>query len=391
MKIDPKRLSHLRKEKGWSRPQLFGRSGITVRTIQRLESESESQRYQKSQEHTVNSLAKALDVKPGVLTGELPLPKSDKVPAYDPSPVRMGAQIAPKARLAYDLVKIRYGVSATDIINMAPLFFALLAEGSLAWRREKLKEAYEAIDRLEQIDGFWRGGLSGAESYMEEGTAAEENSIDKADMFGEHLFSDASILMDDFFDPSTDNPFASYLCKLKAELDIPGVVHVDSDDLMFGSPLKFPDYDICRDELDGIANDSRWAKMALESGHVRLSEIPEELMAEDAGEERAKWLEDKLPDTFKNLKKEMADIIRKIKKTPESDSEEFIKELVSLATYEQVLVRSGILDPKGDLRKRIEESTISIEELDRLLAGEPLEEANSQETNSNTEKGGDDQ
>ena len=384
MKIDPKRLSHLRKEKGWSRPQLSGRSGITVRTIQRLESESESQRYQKSQEHTVNSLAKALDVKPGVLTGELPLPKSDKMPAYDPGRVRMGAQIAPKARLAYDLVKIRYGVSATDIINMAPLFFALLAEGSLAWRREKLKEAYEAIDRLEQIDGFWRGGLSGAESYMEEGTAAEENSIDKADMFGEHLSSDASILMDDFFDPSKDNPFASYLYKLKAELDIPGVVDVDSGDLMFGSPLKFPDYDICRDELDVIANGSRDAKMALETGDARLSEIPEDLMAEDAGEERAKWLEDKLSDNLKAVEAEMGHFIAKIVEGPEDLSETCIKELAEelgpLATYRELLLR-GVSDPDGALRKRIEEHDITNEELDRLIAGEPLEEENSQEAN----------
>lgn len=392
MKIDPNSLRRLRQKLGLTRSQLAERSGINKRTIQRLE--NEPQQCQKTRKYTLECLAKALGVKEGeegVLTGELPFHESGKAPDSDSERVQIGAQIVPKVRLAYDLIKRRYGVTATEIINMAPLFFALLAEGSFAWRREKLKEAYEAIDRLEQIDGFWRGGLSGAESYMNEGIAAEENSIDKADLFGEHLFSDASVLMDDFFDPSTDNPFASYLCKLKAELDIPGVVHVDSDDLMFGSPLKFPDYDICRDELDGIANDSRWAKMALESGHARLSEIPEKLMAEDDGEERAKWLEDKLPDTFRDLKKEMANIIRKIRKTPESDSEEFIKELVSLATYEKVLVRSGILDPKGDLRKRIEEGAISIEELDRLLAGMPLEAADSQETNSAIEKGGDDQ
>ena len=51
---------------------------------------------------------------------------------------------------------------------------------------------------------------------MNEGIAAEENSIDKADLFGERLFSDTSILMDDFFDPSTDNPFTSYLHELKS-------------------------------------------------------------------------------------------------------------------------------------------------------------------------------
>ena len=398
MKIDPDRLLSLRKKRGWSRPQLAKRSGITVRTIQRLESESESQRGQKSQEHTVDSLAKALGVKPGVLTGELPLAESGKVPVSDAERVQIGAQVAPKVRLAYDLIKRRYGVSATEIINMAPLFFALLAEGSLAWRREKLKEVEETKSRLEQIDGFWRGGLVSGSVVMDEGIAREEDSIAKADLFGEHLFSDTDTIFieeDDLFDPSTDNPFASYLRKLEDELDITGVAYVDSDYLRFGWPLKFPDYDICRDELDGIANGSHFAQIALEAGDVRLSEIPEELMAEDAGEERAKWIEDKLSDTRKDVEKEMVDIISKIRNIPEGDFEESIKgvasELGLLATYINLLHHRGISDPDGTLRKRIEEGDITNEELDRLFAGESLEEADPQEANSNIEKGGDDQ
>ena len=68
-----------------------------------------------------------------MLTGELTLPESDKAPADNSERVQIGAQIAPKVRLAYDLIKRRYGVSVTDIINMAPLFFTLLADsGSLA-------------------------------------------------------------------------------------------------------------------------------------------------------------------------------------------------------------------------------------------------------------------
>jgi len=391
MKINPERLSSLRKKHRMTRKELSERTGIAERTIQRLE--NEPQLCQKTREDTVNRLAKALGVKEGeegVLTGELPLQESGKVPNSDPERVQIGAQVAPKVRLAYDLIKRRYGVSTTEIINMAPLFFALLAEGSLVWRREKLKEAYEAIDRLEQVDGFWSGGLSGAESYMNEGITAEENSIDKADLFGERLFSDTSILMDDFFDPSTDNPFTRYLHELKAELDIPGVVDVGSGNLIFGSPLKFPDYNICRDELDGIANDSHYAKLALETGDARLSEIPEEL--EDAGEERAKWLEDKLSDNFKDVEREMAHVIAKFieksRTSPEDLSEELGKELGPLATYRELLLR-GISDPDGALRKRIEEYDITNEELDRLIAGEPLEEENSQEANSDTEKGED--
>ena len=39
MQIDPKRLHSLRQKKGLSRPQLAKQSGITEKTIQRLEKE----------------------------------------------------------------------------------------------------------------------------------------------------------------------------------------------------------------------------------------------------------------------------------------------------------------------------------------------------------------
>ena len=69
-----------------------------------------------------------------MLTGEVPLPQAGNAPAPEPRRIQIGAEIAPKAKLAYDLIKRRYGVSATEIINMAPLFFTLLAELSLARR-----------------------------------------------------------------------------------------------------------------------------------------------------------------------------------------------------------------------------------------------------------------
>ena len=342
MKIDSEHLHRLRKKKGLTRRELAERSDINKRTIQRLE--NEPQRCQKTREDTVNRLAKALGVKPGVLTGELPLPESDKAP--DPERVQIGAQIAPKVRLAYDLIKRRYGVSATEIITMAPLFFALLAEGSLAWRREKLKEAYEAVEHLEQVELGGHGVFTGTLTVSDMAIAEEEGSIAKNDLFGEHLLQNTNMVGGQPFDPSTDNPFASYLRELEGKLAILGVADVDSGGTRFGSPLKFPDYNICRDELDRIANGSHYAKKALEIGYVRLSEIPEELMAENASsEERAKWLEDRLPGVFKEiLEKEGGDII----------------------------VEIVAKEPEGDLKKRIEE-------------------ADPQETNSDIAKGGDDQ
>ena len=76
MKIDSERLRTLRKRKGFTRPQLAKLSGITERTIQRLE--REPHQSQKTREDTVIRLAKPLGVEPGVLTGELPLPESMK-------------------------------------------------------------------------------------------------------------------------------------------------------------------------------------------------------------------------------------------------------------------------------------------------------------------------
>ena len=436
MKIDPNRLRSLRQKQGLTRPQLAERSGrpkITVRTIQRLENEPE--KSQKTRKDTLNRLAKALGVKPGVLTGELPLPESGKVPDSDPERVQIGAQTVPKVRLAYDLIKRRYGVSATEIINMAPLFFALLAEGSLVWRREKLKEVEETKSRLEQIEGFWRGGTLGwiAEGTLhDEGIKAENDSIKKADLFGEHLLSYDTYtehFNNYFFYPSTDNPFASYLRKLKAKLDITDndkvkVGEEKDGDLVFGSPLKFPDYNICCDELDSIANGSRYAKMALETGYARLSDIPDELMAEDAGEARANWLGDRLPDPLKDqikiiealekrmkaIEKERKEIDDKIKKIvrpeayPEGVSEEVslkgIRELSELWEEEKKLREelSHLEKKHREEQDRLE--MLIIEEKDRstsLSSSDPegaskdIEAANSQETNSNTEKGGDDQ
>ncbi len=349
MKINPDRLRTVREKKGFTRPQLEKRSGITVRTIQRLE--QEPHRSQKTREDTLNRLAKALSVEPGVLTGDLPLPESDDTLTDNLDRVPIGAQIAPKTRLAYDLIKRRYGVNATEIINMAPLFFVLLAEGSLAQRRKKLQEIEETYDRLYQIDVSWLslppfyemvdhmcGGVAGSEA----------DSIDKADLFGKYLNND---FIGAPFDPSTENPFTHYLRKLADELRkladelaIPSVVDVDGGVLSIASDFKFPHYDICSEEIDHITNGSSIAKVCLETGCARLSDIPEKLMAEDAGEDRAKWLEDKVLDIFKEI--------------PEKEQENLAAKFIATS-------------PKGDdIREWFE---------------------NASKTRSKTEKGGDDQ
>ena len=329
MKIDPERLRILRKQKGLTRLELAKRSNLSERTIQRLENEPD--RSQKSQEHTLNSLAKALGVESGVLTGELPLPESDNAPAENPDLVQIGAKITPKARLAYDLIKRRYGVSATEVINMAPLFFVLLAEGCLAQRRETAKKADEAIDLLNEYAEIEHGISSEPVHYVYEAYVLIEESIEKADLFGE-LFSDSHFPLLVPSDSTEGNPFANYLRKLAEELNNAGVVNVDEGTLDLGgvsrSKHKFPYYDICGDELNRIANGSPDAKRTLETGCARLSEIPKELMGEDADEKRAEWLKGKLLDIFKIAPKEIVNTLA----TAAADDPEVKKKLEELTT-----------------------------------------------------------
>ena len=297
------RLRTCRKAKNLSIARLAQRSRVSKRTIQRLE--SPNQDGITPHPNTVDKLAKALQVEPEELVGESS--PSELEVAHTPAPerVQIGALIAPKARLAYDLVKKRYGINATEIINVAPLLFVLLAEGSLAGRRERVEKVGESVSLIDEVMGIGADCdlLSKATTVAFDALGREEASIGKADIMGEHLLSSEGSLgmPEEPFDPAISNPFAMYLHQLAGDLDNPGVVATRAD-LSYGSPYgKFPDYDICSQEIDALANGCADARRALETGHARLSDIPEELMAEDAGEARAAWLAERLLDLYRNL------------------------------------------------------------------------------------------
>ena len=305
MKIDSDRLRTLRKLKKLSRPDLERASGINMRTIQRLENEPDKSNT--TREDTVNRLAKALEVEPGVLTCELPMPALDEAPENES--FRIGARVTSKVRLAYDLIKRRYGVNTNDLVNMAPFFFTLLAEGSLAHRRNELEEAdshWQQITSSHRVFGT-------AIALAEMNSVVEEESIRKNDIFGEHLLSDSYGMTDNAFDPSEDNPFAGYLCKMAADLDNPGAVVVDGSQLDFRLEFRFPHYGVCDDVLDEIANGSPIGRAVLEMGFLRTSEIPQDLMAKDKDAERQKWLEERMLEKFNGMKEEdLADLLRKL-------------------------------------------------------------------------------
>lgn len=301
MHVDPDRLRALRERQGWSRDALEqktkGKAGndgerlppVTAKTIQR----HEEGKVRRPHARTVRSLAKALDVNPAVLSGEAPMPES--APSRDSGPsIQINALIRSEYRLAYGLVRERYGVTAKALIETAPLFFALLAEGSLKWRREKLAEAREAIGRLEaQHDPAGRLPFGDAAWRAEEIADAEQASIEKGDVFGREIPEAA---YDDVnFDPDDANPFTDYLKNLEGEIGVPDQIAI-GDTLGIGGLDDFPDYELCVGDLDRITTGSDRARYALRHGHARLANIPKELRGEEAAAARVGWLEGRVPD-----------------------------------------------------------------------------------------------
>tara|TARA_R110002074_G_scaffold398641_1_gene590763 strand:- start:2846 stop:3808 length:963 start_codon:yes stop_codon:yes gene_type:complete len=297
MPIIPARLRELRKRKKLSRPELAEKSKISLRQLARLESDSASSGAA-PRERTVNQLAEALDVEPAILLGELPLPEpTAQSRAGTGERIQVSALLWPEVRLAYALIKRRYGVNPTTLFNAAPLMFVLLAEGSFLWRREKLKEIEEAADQLHNL-GFGHLSFAFAAYRAQEGASDEEDSIRKSDLFGIDVGQDA---FDLGYDRSTNNPFADYLRELARKIDAPDVIDVDASELAHAALENFPFFKVCAGDLEKVSGGSAKASYALERGHVRITDIPDELWTDDAADQRAKWLENQIPESERGI------------------------------------------------------------------------------------------
>ena len=213
---------------------------MNPRTIQRIENEQSGS----TRAHTLECLAKALSVAPDDLTNPAPpeAPEHDEAREEKnhtaPERVPVGGLVAPKTRLAYDLVKRRYGVSAVALLNIAPLLFTLHAEASLVRRRATLEKANTAVGMLRET--AYESELSGLHVGADEADGAsyaERASIEKADLFGKCLLDDyweRPLFGPEPFDENQTNPFANYLRWQAGTLGKPGIVDVERDGLTYG-------------------------------------------------------------------------------------------------------------------------------------------------------------
>jgi transcriptional regulator with XRE-family HTH domain len=204
------RIRELREGVRWTKAQLAKESRVSARTISRIE-KGEYLPHR----HTIDQLAKALGVDPGVLTGKKPMP------AIAGRPVATAVEIAfpfyvrvhPAIRNSFELVARRYRVSVPTIARLAPLLFALVAEESLQHRREDLEELKAADPRLGEFESMMLGLRSKFPHIpfpdldwtdQDEAIKAEKASIERRDLFGQKRFVSDWVEAD-------DNPFEAYL------------------------------------------------------------------------------------------------------------------------------------------------------------------------------------
>ena len=272
------RLRTIRKCRHLSRAQLAracGRNRITERHIARIESGE----IGTPRQNTVKVLADGLRVEVGELTGDLPFPEyvrtgSRPMEVGDTFPV--GGKFRPELRLAFDLIRHRYGWEEQRVIALAPLMFVLLVERCIGWQKRRLADLNEQLERFDrQISSRFKAIVNQDDALKDVPTGPDQP------------------LPEQFH-----RTFGEYLRALAAELPA-GAAEPMVTDLWSG-----PQGRICEAYLERLTGGSHLARWALEYGDVRLDDIPEELRSDEAKGERAKWLESRLSDGAKAMLRE---------------------------------------------------------------------------------------
>ena len=291
--IIPETLRTLRERQRLSQAQLAdrtrGKLSVSLPTIKRIETATGT--YM-ANPRVAKGLAKALRVEIDVLAKEPAPDELDHKRKLQQLGMRQLRTFVPEnTSLAFRMVEHLYGIPIRAQIEMAPLCMALLAEGSLAWRRKRLAEICQKAEELYSLGG---GSFSFARAvYRTQDAGLEEaESIRKRDVFGREVAEDTYDLG---YDPNTNNPFADYLRELARDLDDADIA-LDPDGIPEIGQYGFPEYRIGAAMLDELAGGDPDAEYALTCGHVRLADIPDELLGEDNTEKRVEWIVSQIPE-----------------------------------------------------------------------------------------------
>ncbi len=289
--------------------ELAEKSGVSVAQIRRLVNGENKRDLRKD---TRDKLAHALKCKPEDLDKEPTSGRNTVVEAYvEQSYPQFNFRMPAQTRNALSLVALRYGQTATDILNAAPLLFHLLAQQSLQARKQNTHQTQKDLVLLEANAGSWmRSLVSTANARISDAIHYEEDSIENEELFGE---STADRMYEMYSGPDFDNfelsnPLASYITSCIKDLGLSDDQSEDSNSkdtiqLEGWAPRSTPQYRVCNLEALKFCGGDQNAASHLLFGHVLISSIPPELRAKNAdANRRAEWIKGEAQELAKKKK-----------------------------------------------------------------------------------------
>ena len=312
----PERLNRLIDHHGMTITELEEKSRVSRRQIHDLKAKPDPSEPVTVRKTTLHRLAGALKVKPGVLSGELPM-DLDAAAEADKPREELSARISARTRQHYDLACHRYRVTEEELIKMAPLLLTIVAEDSLKWRRERVKKQTEMIYAMADLAEFrgidlFRSMDNGEESF--EKLEWEKESIEKNELFGQSRMDRAGA---EYRDPDQLNPFSEYLVqKIYTDLG-PGILsfgeYEEGDPTPVGVPMvtewggeNLPEYHLLREEIDrllglhrdqAVSEQEFKALFALKQCQVDIKRLYESITLEMPLTERTRLVLDSIDET----------------------------------------------------------------------------------------------
>jgi transcriptional regulator with XRE-family HTH domain len=289
MTINPKALKLRRNQLGMSLDRLAEVSSVNRQTIHRIEKGTRiaaravtAERLAKALRCSEDDLQREPAVESGLATPDEPALPSGERP-------RVHHRVDPRIKNAYWLVSERYRVSEADIVRLAPLLFALVAEHSLANRKKRIDDWWGHLEKADDVAKNFKHlppGRVFLTNRASDASYAEYQSIEANDIFGDRVdeeLSDDDLSLD--YSSDTDNPFVTFLQEYALRfVDVALVWSVTRGEA---------GYILFERRLRELACDDGDVCSRLRHGPICIGDIPEDLLDQARATDRLQWLRDR--------------------------------------------------------------------------------------------------
>lgn len=290
--INPIALKELRKLKGLSHKALAEKARIAKSTVIELEKppKEPSETMHSVRDRIYDALQLALGATDAQMQGEEP-PRESLPLKFVP----LKGTITTMAQMNYDLISKEYGVSTDQLLQIAPLMFAILVEDSFAWRKEQLELRKQIQDLKKRTrESKYDPEPDISDDDIEAELRAEEASIAARDVFSyalieANLETHGGLYGSDRFTDFIVAKVKSSGGRIRADLTIR---HLE------GRDIRDPDtkYIAAAELLDTIApadnpEAAAFARLLLMSGLIRLHDFRlHDFRNDRTPEQREEWL-----------------------------------------------------------------------------------------------------